>query len=218
MKLKFTDEQFKELWSQGLNDVQIAERLGVTPEAVGHRRRKVGLPRNPCKKETKEKLKELHSRGLTDVQIAREMGLRAGTVGTYRRDLGLPPNFPKCTCVVCGTEFASRSPFAKLCSYECRMKYYLWGLPRPRPPRHRLDEMYSALEGIKGTLNSIDESLKKTDEHTFLEIKADFRYIQERLGRIFITFPELAKEVGFAVDGVPKLLRKGMKVVGDGRD
>ena len=54
--IKFTDEQFKELYSQGLNDAQIAKQLGVVSQTVAYWRRKFDLPRN---KHPKMNLKEL---------------------------------------------------------------------------------------------------------------------------------------------------------------
>jgi len=41
--MKFTDEQLTKLYERGLNDTQIARKLGVTPSAVSYRRRKLGL-------------------------------------------------------------------------------------------------------------------------------------------------------------------------------
>jgi len=44
---KFTDQQFMELYRQGLSDYEIAEKLGVHRETVQRRRqRKLGLPSN----------------------------------------------------------------------------------------------------------------------------------------------------------------------------
>jgi DNA-binding NarL/FixJ family response regulator len=43
-KKKFTDKEFLDLYEKGMNDVEIAEELGVTPPTVGFRRRSMKLP------------------------------------------------------------------------------------------------------------------------------------------------------------------------------
>jgi len=47
---KFTDEEFLDLYEKEMNDGEIADRLGVTPSAVGNRRRLMKLPLNKLRK------------------------------------------------------------------------------------------------------------------------------------------------------------------------
>ena len=47
---KFTDEEFLDLYEKGMNDGEIADKLGVTPSAVGNRRRLMELPTNKWRK------------------------------------------------------------------------------------------------------------------------------------------------------------------------
>jgi len=42
-KRLFTDKQFIELYERGLNDREIGDKLGVTRNAVGFRRRRLGI-------------------------------------------------------------------------------------------------------------------------------------------------------------------------------
>ena len=39
----FTDQQLIELHTQGFNDKEVGEKLGVTPQAVSFRRNRLGL-------------------------------------------------------------------------------------------------------------------------------------------------------------------------------
>lgn len=64
-KRKFTDGELRGLHAEGLNDVEIAEELGVHPSTVSERRNKLRLePNHPRKKWARkrilERLRELH--------------------------------------------------------------------------------------------------------------------------------------------------------------
>ncbi len=43
LKRLFTDQQLIELYEQGFNDREIAEKLGTTQKKVGYHRRRLGL-------------------------------------------------------------------------------------------------------------------------------------------------------------------------------
>ena len=47
---KFTDEEFLDLYEKGMNDGEIADKLGVTTSTVGNRRRLMELPLNKLRK------------------------------------------------------------------------------------------------------------------------------------------------------------------------
>jgi len=92
---KFTDEQFLQLYQQGLSDSEIARRLGVSVTAVWERRRRLGLPPNrPYRllksKRMRDKFVELWLKGATYKEIMEILGISHGTVGIWRRKLGLP--------------------------------------------------------------------------------------------------------------------------------
>ena len=96
VRRKFTDEQFLELYRQGLGDREIARRLGVNVGTVWIRRKKLGLPpnrpRGGPRKFTDEQLLSLYRMGLTDREIAERLGVDRSGVCVRRRMLGLPPN------------------------------------------------------------------------------------------------------------------------------
>ena len=96
----FTDQQLIELHAQGFNDREISEKIGVTPQAVGFHRKKLGL--KPIRKHrTKyhkrkrllmdQKLIELHAQGFNDREVGEKLGVSFCIVGVHRRRLGLEP-------------------------------------------------------------------------------------------------------------------------------
>lgn len=85
------------LYDAGLNDVGIANVLGVTKQAVGQWRRGEGLPANrtyktkPCEE---DKRMELYHMGLSDAAIGRIVGVEKKAINLWRRRRGLAPNRP----------------------------------------------------------------------------------------------------------------------------
>lgn len=77
------------LHSEGLLDVEIAERLGVSSWAVSRVRNTLGLPRNH-KRIDRAEITRLNGEGRSDVEIAGTLGVSVHTVGVIRRELGLP--------------------------------------------------------------------------------------------------------------------------------
>lgn len=49
---KLSDHDFLELYADGLMDIEIAEIMGVGTSTVWDRRKKLGLPKNPCNRRT----------------------------------------------------------------------------------------------------------------------------------------------------------------------
>ena len=87
-------ERLKALHVEGKGDVQIAEALGVTRDAVRYWRCKLGLPSNykRLKKVDVEKLKALHAEGKSDSEIGKALGVSKSTIKYWRRRFGLAPN------------------------------------------------------------------------------------------------------------------------------
>lgn len=91
----FTEQQLIELHEQGFNDREISDKLGVTPQAVGFRRKRLGL--EPIRKHkigrlfTDQQLIELHAQGFNDREVGEKLGVSFGIVGFHRKRLGLKP-------------------------------------------------------------------------------------------------------------------------------
>jgi len=88
----FTNQQLIELYEQGLNDSEIAVKLGATRTTVGKRRVRLGLKAIGRRRLfTNEQLIELHEQGLNDIEIGEKLGAHNTTVGLHRNRLGLKP-------------------------------------------------------------------------------------------------------------------------------
>ncbi len=90
----FTDQQLIELHAQGFNDREVGEKLGVTLQAVGLHRNRLGL--KPIRKHsrrlfTDQQLIELHAQGFNDREMGEKIGVSFGIVGFHRKKLGLEP-------------------------------------------------------------------------------------------------------------------------------
>ena len=92
---KFTDDEFLQLYQQGLSDPEIARRLGVHRMTVWYRRKKLGLPANKPKlwksKTMRDKFIELWLKGASYKEIRKILGISHRTITMWRRKLGLPP-------------------------------------------------------------------------------------------------------------------------------
>jgi hypothetical protein len=71
-------------------DTTVARRVGVTPGAVAHRRRRLGIP--ACGRSARRWTKAEHSwlGRLTDQEVAHRLGINASSVWTERVRLGIP--------------------------------------------------------------------------------------------------------------------------------
>lgn len=101
----FTDQQLIELHEQGLNDREIADRLGTDRNTVSRYRRRLRLKpissiffltrktknrRSYSRvKFTDQQLIYLHGNGLRDVEIAEKLDANRGSVRYHRKKLGL---------------------------------------------------------------------------------------------------------------------------------
>ena len=91
----FTDQQLIDLHEQGFNDREIGEKLGVTSQAVGYRRKRLGL--KPIRKHkigrlfTDQQLIELHEQGFNDREVSEKLGVSGNAVCRRRKGLGLKP-------------------------------------------------------------------------------------------------------------------------------
>jgi DNA-binding CsgD family transcriptional regulator len=94
MKSKFTDEELIRLYSEGLNDGEIAKALNVSRSSVRRRRVKLGLqPSIVKKKVSDEKLKLLRElwNSHSQTELAEILGVDRTTVVSWAKRLGLPP-------------------------------------------------------------------------------------------------------------------------------
>lgn len=78
------------LHSEGLQDHQIAQHVGLSPRQVCTLRNDLGLPSN--RKLGQKRIAELHAQGYTDAEIAEKLGRDRSSVTSSRRHLGLPLN------------------------------------------------------------------------------------------------------------------------------
>lgn len=87
-------ETVRKLWEQGLNDAQIAEKIGCTKSPVCRIRKEQGLDSKfrPAAFPEKEAMR-LWELGLYDTQIARELGIASNTVNCWRHRKGLKSNY-----------------------------------------------------------------------------------------------------------------------------
>lgn len=83
----------RKLHAAGLNDVEIAEILGVTKSAVGIWRRSNGLPVNKSETPEEKRRMVLYHMGMTDPEIGKALGRPAKTIWSWRARRKLPPNF-----------------------------------------------------------------------------------------------------------------------------
>lgn len=96
-------DNLRALHTEGLTDVQIAQRMGVTRSRVGALRRELALPANRpprtprppregIRTERAQRIRELHAAGLTDQEIADQLGVTRKAAQQSRLRLHLPVN------------------------------------------------------------------------------------------------------------------------------
>lgn|GEM_PF-1695043 len=95
-------EELLTLYKQGLNDFEIAEKIGVTNNAIYYWRKQNDLPANVGrgrhsnpKKIDREKLQALHDQGYTDKEIGAALHCSPMTVLNWRRQNHLLKNEPR---------------------------------------------------------------------------------------------------------------------------
>jgi len=93
--LVYSNDEFLELYNQGLNDTEISRIIGCNHVTIHKKREKLGLKPN-FKYKSKidiEKFKILHSQGKNDREIAEHFDLNSRWIGDKRRELKLPKNY-----------------------------------------------------------------------------------------------------------------------------
>ena len=86
------------LYNLGINDYEMAERLGSSPSSMFQWRKSLGLKahrtRSPCEQTNKyfAVRMDLYNLKLTDKQIAAEQGTNPDTIKQWRLSRGLLPN------------------------------------------------------------------------------------------------------------------------------
>ena len=91
-RLPFTDKQLIALHKEGLNDREIAEKLGANRRTVQGRRSKLGIESNKSPI-SHQRFLELYERGLNDPEIANALGVTDGTMYRYRKRHNLASNW-----------------------------------------------------------------------------------------------------------------------------
>jgi len=94
---KIEDGEILELYSQGLTNLEIAERLKVSQPAIHYRLQKLGLRNNYHTEKTvnEEKVKLLHSMGLTTVGIALLLKTNVLVISECMKELELTDNYTR---------------------------------------------------------------------------------------------------------------------------
>lgn len=85
--------KLRELYNQGLQDIEIAKILYVSPFSVRQWRIVNGLPSNKNTRRDKERM-VLYQQGFSDREICRRLNLNpcGSTITQWRQSKGLPPN------------------------------------------------------------------------------------------------------------------------------
>lgn len=89
-------DALREMWTRGLNDTEMAERLGASVWTVGAVRRQMGLPSRHAHQTAhaidKEEFLKYYNLGFTDGQIAELMGKTTQSIWRLRSRMGLMYN------------------------------------------------------------------------------------------------------------------------------
>lgn len=93
-RCKVDRQEALQLHSQGMRDSQIAEAMGVTPQAVRKWRIRNDLPSNTNYNRDwpREKAKELYDQGMSDREIAAELDVAYSVIWGWRNKEGLKRN------------------------------------------------------------------------------------------------------------------------------
>ncbi len=89
----FSDQQLIDLHEEGLNDREVAERLGANRRTVLDRRRRLGLESNRPHVRDHQRFLALYEKGMNDPEIANALGVTDGMVYNYRKRHGLASNW-----------------------------------------------------------------------------------------------------------------------------
>jgi DNA-binding CsgD family transcriptional regulator len=83
--------QLGEMWRAGRPVAEIAERFGVTGQAVSNLAKKLGLKQRLVREIDDEEFKALWAEGLTHGSLAGHFGIPIGSVSNHQRRLNLAP-------------------------------------------------------------------------------------------------------------------------------
>lgn len=91
----FSDEEFYELYNQGLNDALIAKELDVSQATIHYYRMRNNIPANIFNryKFDRNVFLRYYEEGLNDLEIAERMQANPKAICAYRNKLHLPVNF-----------------------------------------------------------------------------------------------------------------------------
>ncbi|MCG2718037.1 MAG: hypothetical protein L6408_04285 [Nanoarchaeota archaeon] len=91
---KFSDKQFLDLHHKKVSAYRMAKILGVSKNAITHRKKKLGIPITGVyiKKISDKQVINLYNLGLSDPKIAEKLKVNVSTVQRRRQKLGFPPH------------------------------------------------------------------------------------------------------------------------------
>lgn len=109
-RLKYCEEQVRQLYEQGKNDPEIADHCGVRPCTIRKWRHDMNLPPNPRNTKTAAKkfdrgtARLLYDSGMNDAQIAEQLGMARETIKKWRhRELLVANRVKRQEVKKCGT-------------------------------------------------------------------------------------------------------------------
>jgi predicted transcriptional regulator len=91
-RISIDTDAFLQLYASKLNDIQIAQKMGVTVSRICKFRHKLGLPSvtgKGRKIKSYDLRMELYNKGYSDLQIAKEIGVPESTILSWRKQRGL---------------------------------------------------------------------------------------------------------------------------------
>ena len=95
-KMDAHEAEARRLYDEGLQDAQIAEKLGLSKVTVFEWRKKKGLPAHPKEsrmRQHEDEARRLYDEGKTDREIGDAVGVTTSTVFRWRKDNGLPTKY-----------------------------------------------------------------------------------------------------------------------------
>ena len=126
----------QQLYEQGLSDVEIAEREGVTRQAIGQWRRKNGLTPHTVLGRYTDQIIKLAVEGYYSTQIAEIVGCTRGNVSAicHRRGINLADGRPVASTLAAKNLDKDRPPSSLPCKHcSCCVGTISWS--DARPPR-----------------------------------------------------------------------------------
>jgi hypothetical protein len=137
-----------------------------------------------------EEVRRLMEEGLSYREIALRVGCAPCTLTAYRMKFGLPP--------------------------RKRGRHPLTAILRNKRRRVLLREMLGLAKSVKRLEKELRRIRKEMEKHHFrssklLQTEKYWEEITRRLSVLVLHFPQLAKEMGFGVDGMPEYLEREIR-------